>query len=270
MKKQKAIIVFDKICVEFGIDHNVIHALDKISFSVQKGEFVTLLGPSGCGKSTILRVAAGLQSWQAGSVDIKGIDPDEARAKRLFGVVFQKPVLFPWRTVLDNILLPFQVGPKNQKLFTSSGELTQTATDILELVGLLGFEDSLPSELSGGMQARVAVARALIMKPEILLMDEPFASIDQLSRTRLNNELLRIQKVTGCTILFITHSIEEAVYLSDRVVILSSRPARVVKEVAINLPHRDNSIISSGDYIAYIEKIRKILLDHQSITEATA
>jgi len=264
MQDNDSIISFQEVNVEFGVDHHVINVLDGLTFSVRKGEFVSLLGPSGCGKSTVLRIAAGLQEWQEGRVSIDGVAPHEARARRLFGVVFQKPVLFSWRTVLENILLPFEVGPKDRDDPASPNDLNKRATDILELVGLLGFEDSLPDELSGGMQARVAVARALMMKPEILLMDEPFASIDELNRLRLNDELLRIREVTGCTVMFVTHSIEEAVYLSDRVVILSPRPARVVKEVTVELASRNSDTVSKADYVAYTEQIRQTLLDHQT------
>src|SRR5262249_49604958 len=203
-------------------------ALDDASFSFEAGEFVALLGPSGCGKTTLLRIVAGLIKKTSGSVTIGGREGEEPLGD--YGFVFQAPSLMPWRSVLDNVLFPMEILRRNDRA------ARQRALDLLELVGLSGFLQARPHQLSGGMQQRVALCRALIPQPKLPLMDEPFGALDELTRLEMNDQLLRIRRETGASVLFVTHSIAEAVYLSDKVVIFSRRPARVVKEIAIRLP----------------------------------
>ena len=203
-------------------------ALDDASFAFEAGEFVALLGPSGCGKTTLLRIVAGLIRKTSGSVVIGEREVDEPLGD--YGFVFQAPSLMPWRNVLDNVLFPMEI------LRRSDRAARQRALDLLDLVGLAGFQRSRPHQLSGGMQQRVALCRALIHQPKLLLMDEPFGALDELTRLEMNDQLLRIRRETGASVLFVTHSISEAVYLSDKVVIFSRRPARVIKEIAVTLP----------------------------------
>jgi NitT/TauT family transport system ATP-binding protein len=203
-------------------------ALDDASFAFEAGEFVALLGPSGCGKTTLLRIVAGLIRKTSGSVMIGEREVDEPLGD--YGFVFQTPSLMPWRNVLDNVLFPMEILRRNDRA------ARQRAMDLLDLVGLAGFQHARPHQLSGGMQQRVALCRALIHQPKLLLMDEPFGALDELTRLEMNDQLLRIRRETGASVLFVTHSISEAVYLSDKVVIFSRRPARVIKEIAVTLP----------------------------------
>ena len=253
--------------IDFGKNHNVLHVLDGVSFDVNEGELVAIVGPSGCGKSTLLRAIAGLQPITAGHIEVCGTSPEQARLNRLFGVVFQDPVLFPWLTVLENLLMPLTIGPSATLKDISSGKSPEDiVTDILELVGLLGFEDSLPVELSGGMQARVAVARALISSSRILLMDEPFASLDELTRQRMDDEILKIKKMTGCTILFITHTITEAVYLADKIIVFSPLPATISNIIPVRLGERSVEIIDDTLYMAALKETRETLMKNTSKT----
>jgi NitT/TauT family transport system ATP-binding protein len=203
-------------------------ALDDASFAFEAGEFVALLGPSGCGKTTLLRIIAGLIRKTSGSVVIGGREVEEPLGD--YGFVFQAPSLMPWRNVLDNVLFPMEILRRNDQA------ARQRALELLELVGLTGFLRARPHQLSGGMQQRVALCRALVHQPKLLLMDEPFGALDELTRLEMNDQLLRIRRETGASVLFVTHSIAEAIYLSDKVVIFSRRPARVVNEIAIKLP----------------------------------
>lgn len=201
----------------------VVAALDDVSFAISEGEFVSIIGPSGCGKTTLIKLIGDLIKPTSGRVSIDGLPAREARLKQTFSFVFQNPVLLPWRTILDNVRLPMEI-------------LHRGARDPVELLGKLGlgdFIDSYPNELSGGMQQRVALARALTFDPKVLLMDEPFSKVDEFTRNDLNHLLLSIWKETGVTILFVTHSVEEAVYLSDRVVVLTQRPGRVADVVGV-------------------------------------
>ena len=212
------------------LDQSELIAIDDISFDLKAGTLVSLLGPSGCGKTTFLRIAGGLIRVTSGTVRIGGADVTEPHAD--FGMAFQQPNLMPWRTVLKNVLFPMELrhetGPK----------VKQRAMDILKLVGLHGFEESYPSQLSGGMQQRVALCRALIHEPKLLLMDEPFGALDELTRMEMQDLLLDIRARTNATIMFVTHSISEAVYLSDAIVIFSKRPAVLADYVEVSLPYR--------------------------------
>jgi len=201
-------------------------ALDRVSFAVPDGAVVSVVGPSGCGKSTLLRLLAGLEIPTAGMLEW----PAGAPAPGEIGVVFQDPTLLPWATVWENVYLPFRIWGRNRD------EAAPRVDEALDLVGLAEFADRLPHQLSGGMRMRVSVARALAPGGELLLMDEPFAALDEITRFRLNDDLLRIKAARGCTVLFVTHSVFEAVYLSERVVVMSARPGFVRAEVGIDLP----------------------------------
>ena len=224
--------------MSFPLSGGVLHALKSISLRIQPGELVSLIGSSGCGKTTLLRLIAGLLQPTAGRVSIGGKTTVEARMAGEIGFVFQNPVLFPWRTVIKNILLPGEIlnGRHDGRRRMTRCDWEQRAREMLELVGLKGFENAFPGQLSGGMQSRVAIARALSFSPRILLMDEPFGDLDEITRLHMNQELLRLQASTGATILFVTHSIREAVYLSDRVTIMSPRPGEIIETLEINLP----------------------------------
>jgi NitT/TauT family transport system ATP-binding protein len=206
-------------------------ALKDINLEIQPREFVTLIGPSGCGKSTLLRIIGDLIPATNGDVIVNGKRPHEARMNREYGMVFQAPVLFEWRSVLKNVELPLEV------MRTPAGERTTKAREMLKLVELERFEKHYPSQLSGGMQQRVAIARALAFRPELLLMDEPFGALDEITRERMNAELLRIWNETQTTIVFVTHSIPEAVFLSTRVVMMSARPGGITQVIPIDLPY---------------------------------
>lgn len=195
--------------------------LKDFDLDVAAGDFLTIIGPSGCGKSTFLRAVADLLPPLSGSLEVLGGQAQEARRRREVSFVFQDATLLPWRTVAENISLPHDVGPR------AGGHGAVTVADLLELMGLPGFEDRYPSQLSGGQRQRVAIARALISQPRILLMDEPFGALDEITRDRLNDELLKLWRRTGATILFVTHSIMEAAYLGQRVMVLAANPGRV-------------------------------------------
>jgi NitT/TauT family transport system ATP-binding protein len=235
-------------------------ALQDVSFSIRVGEFVSLLGPSGCGKSTLLRLVSGLAECTGGKITVNGMKPIEARRKRQFGVVFQTPVLFDWRTVEQNVRLPLQVMRHDR------GKSAERVNDLLALVGLTDFRKHYPWQLSGGMQQRVSIARALTFAPPFLLMDEPFGALDLITRDRMAQELLRIWSSTpGTTVMFITHSVPEAVLLSDRVVVMSARPGRVIKTVDINLPRpRTESVRESPAFYEYENKLRRLLIHAES------
>jgi NitT/TauT family transport system ATP-binding protein len=232
-------------------------ALEDVSFDIQRGEFLSLIGPSGCGKSTLLRLVSGLVPPSGGQILVNGLDPAEARRKRQFGIVFQSPVLFDWRTVDDNIGLPLQV------FGTSRGEIRRRVAQLVEMVGLSAFRQAYPWQLSGGMQQRVSIARALSFAPPFLLMDEPFGALDLITRDRMANELLRIWAAAGdTTVLFITHSIPEAILLSDRVVVMSTRPGRVLATVTIDLPRpRTEAVRESPAFYEYENTLRRMLLE---------
>ncbi len=204
-------------------------AIDEASLSFEEGEFVSLLGPSGCGKTTLLRIIAGLIPKTAGSVRIRGEEVTEPHPD--FGFVFQTPNLMPWRNVLDNVLFPMEILGKRDKAARAR------AFDLLEMVGLNGFHDVRPHQLSGGMQQRAALCRALVHQPTLLLMDEPFGALDELTRMEMNDLLLDIRARTKATVVFVTHSIAEAVYLSDQVLVFSKRPARIAARITVDLPY---------------------------------
>lgn len=227
-------------------------AIDDISCDIGEGELVSLLGPSGCGKTTLLRIVAGLTDKTGGSVQIR--DEEVVGPQRDFGFVFQSPTLMPWRTVVDNVLYPMEV------LRQRDAAARERASELLELVGLGGFEKARPRELSGGMQQRVALCRALIHRPSLLLMDEPFGALDELTRMEMNDLLLDIRKVTNATVIFVTHSITEAVYLSDQVLVFSQRPARIALRLEVDFPYPRSSGLRYTESFTHLEKQASVAL----------
>jgi NitT/TauT family transport system ATP-binding protein len=207
-----------------------VHALSQIDLRIDSGEFVSLIGPSGCGKTTLVRVVADLEKISSGQVLVNGLSPHDARLARAYGYVFQAPALFPWRTVLANVTLPLQILGKGKL------DARAIAMEHLARVGLAGFEGKYPWQLSGGMQQRVSIARALCFEPRILMMDEPFGALDEITRDRLNEQLQQLWQKERRTVLFVTHSIAEAVYLSTRIVVMSPRPGRIVRVIESTLP----------------------------------
>jgi NitT/TauT family transport system ATP-binding protein len=233
-------------------------AVENIDLSVQEREFVSLIGPSGCGKSTLLKVITGLLDPSGGRVTINGGSPDEARRQRLFGIVFQEPTLLPWRDVRGNagLLVEFARAMGAEDPSGNSGG----PEDLLRLVGLADFLHNYPRELSGGMKQRVAIARALSIDPAILMMDEPFGALDAMTRDSMNEELLRIWRQTQKTVVFITHSIRESVYLSDAVYVISGKPGRVVEKVPIELPRpRRPEQQTTPEFQRHLDRLRDLL-----------
>jgi NitT/TauT family transport system ATP-binding protein len=228
-----------------------IVALSNVNLEIKQGEFISLLGPSGCGKTTLLRTIADLQEKTSGNISVRGLSPREIRLQKKYGIVFQSPVLYEWRTVRRNVCMPMELLGMQKK------DRTARVTKMLELVGLMEFGEKYPHELSGGMQQRVNIARALAIRPEILLMDEPFSALDEFTKEKLHEDLLRIWQKTNKTILFVTHNIQEAVYLSDRVVVLSPHPGRVSAIVDIDLPRpRPIEMKETQEFNALVSKVR--------------
>ncbi len=229
-----------------------VHALKGVNLDIAKGEFVSFIGPSGCGKTTFLRVVAALETPTAGKVTVNGLSPDEARRARAYGYVFQAAGLYPWRTIGGNIKLPLEI------MGFSKAEQARRVREVLELVELGGFEKKFPWQLSGGMQQRASIARALAFDADILLMDEPFGALDEIVRDRLNEELLKLWAATGKTTLFVTHSIPEAVYLSTKIVVMSPRPGRITDVIDSPLPReRPLDIRDSREFIEIAHRVRE-------------
>jgi NitT/TauT family transport system ATP-binding protein len=247
----------NKVFGKAGVNQTV--ALKDIDLDIQQGEFVSLIGPSGCGKSTLLRVIGDLIAPSTGSVTVNGKSAQQARVDRDYGIVFQAPVLFDWRTVGKNVELPLEI------MKVPARERTTRADKMLELVELAGFQKHYPYQLSGGMQQRVSIARALSFNPQLLLMDEPFGALDEITRERMNAELLNIWSRTKTTIIFVTHSIPEAVFLSTRVAVMSARPGRITQVIAIDLPQpRNFETRESPRYFELITKVREGLRGGES------
>jgi NitT/TauT family transport system ATP-binding protein len=242
----------------FGTGSSAVSALESIDLTIRQGEFVSLIGPSGCGKSTLLRLIGDLTGPTTGTVRINGKPAARARQDRDYGMVFQAPVLMDWRTIAKNIELPLEI------MGFPADERRRRAHDLLRLVELEAFADRHPWELSGGMQQRVAIARALSFDPKLLLMDEPFGALDEMTRERMNTELMNIWQRTGTTIVFVTHSIPEAVFLSTRVVVMSARPGRISQVVDIDLPvDRSVETRESDRYFELVTRVREALRQHE-------
>lgn len=246
-----ALIDMRKVDKQFG---NGTVAVRDMSLSIQQGEFVSFLGPSGCGKSTALKMISGLLSVSSGSITVNGHRPGESTAASDIGYVFQEATLMPWATVFDNVYLPLKLQG------ISKDEGRSRVEDVLSMVGLSNFAKSYPRELSGGMKMRVSIARAMVTKPKLLLMDEPFAALDEMSRTKLNDEVLLLWENMGLTVIFVTHSVFESVYLSSRVVVMAARPGRVVHDIALTEGYPRNSVYRmSPEYAESCRKVSKAL-----------
>jgi len=256
------VIVLDHVAKTFmSREGDAVPALADVSFATQRNEFVCVVGPSGCGKSTLLRLVAGLAAPTGGTVSIGGVAVSEPRADT--GIVFQAPTLLPWATVLDNVLFPLDMMGR----LDAAGRAR--ARDLLALVGLAGFERKYPRELSGGMQQRAGICRALVHDPDILLMDEPFGALDALTREELTIEVMRIWRERPKTILFVTHSIPEAVMLADRVVVMSARPGRVAEIVEVRLPRpRDFDMEARHEFQQSTHRIRELIFGGRRVRAA--
>jgi NitT/TauT family transport system ATP-binding protein len=229
-----------------------VTALERISFEIEAGNFVSIVGPSGCGKSTLLKIIAGLLLASSGNVSVNGTRVE--RPLENVGMVFQAPVLLKWRSVLGNILLPVEFAKLDLTVYRDKAEA------LIKLVGLAGFEEMFPHQLSGGMQQRASLCRALVTDPQLLLMDEPFGALDAMTRDELDLELLRIWEERKKTVLFVTHSIQEAVFLSDQVFVMSARPGRLLEKISIHLPRpRTLEMMSSSAFGEYTLRIRALL-----------
>ncbi|OSM97732.1 ABC transporter ATP-binding protein [Lonsdalea populi] len=250
-----AVVVRDANIIYPSADQSV-HALKDINLTIRQGEFVSFIGPSGCGKTTLLRAIADLEPLTSGEVKVNDMTPSEARQAGAYGYVFQSPVLLPWRTVLANVMLPLQIQGRPPV------QSEAIAREQLARVGLAGFEKKFPWQLSGGMQQRVSIARALGFSPQILMMDEPFGALDELTRDNLNQQLQQLWYAEQRTMVFVTHSIAEAVYLSTRIVIMSPRPGRIVDVLTSPLPpERDLSLRDTPEFIRLAQEVREALVE---------
>ena len=245
-------IMLDNIGMTYKTDDNRdVTALTSVTLDIKKGEFISLLGPSGCGKTTLLRIIADLLTPTQGTITVGGESPHAARLKQRYGIVFQSPTLYDWRTVKKNIMLPLEI------MHVPKAERSERADKMLELVGLSDFANHYPNQLSGGMQQRVGIARALAIRPEILLMDEPFSALDEFTREKLHIDLLKIWRKTNKTIVFVTHNIQESVFLSDRVCVLSPHPGRLSAVVNITLPRpRTMEMKNTPEFTELVAKVR--------------
>jgi NitT/TauT family transport system ATP-binding protein len=251
------ILVVDDIVVSFDTSEGPITAVDHVTFDVRHGEFLSVIGPSGCGKSTVFNVIGGLLSHQHGNVSVSGETIDGPH--KSIGMVFQEESTFPWRTVIDNVAFPLELSGQPRR------ERTERARHFIAMVGLSGFENRYPGELSGGMRQRVSLARTLASEPKILLMDEPFAALDEQTRLLLGDKVLQIQQQLNQTTLLITHNITEAVQMSDRILVMTYRPGRVKRIVEIDLPRpRSSDIVSSDAFGRYVAEIWSDLREEAS------
>jgi NitT/TauT family transport system ATP-binding protein len=251
-------VVVESVSKSFAIDGRSVQAIQDVNITLEEGEFGALIGPSGCGKSTLLRMVADILEPTSGKITIDGAPPSRVRRDHGIGFVFQDASLLPWRTALENVRLPLEVvGAKG------GGE--QTPMELLDLVGLSGFEHAKPSQLSGGMQQRCAIARALVLKPKVLLLDEPFGALDEITRHRMNLELLRVWAQTRTTALLVTHSIQEAVFMADRIFVLAARPGRLVDTIEVKLERpRRLAQMSEPAFVEAVNRVRAGLFGEQA------
>ena len=239
-------------------------ALERVNMHVPTGQFASIIGPSGCGKSTLLRLIADILQPHSGQVTLGSDTPRAARHDHALGFVFQSPTLLPWRTVRQNVELPLDVAGRD-----STRRSARSTDELIELVGLKGFEKALPHQLSGGMQQRVAIARALVLTPDVLLLDEPFGALDEITRQRMNIEMLRIWAESGTTALLVTHSIGEAIFMSDQVYVMSARPGRIVSVVDVPLPRpRTLDMMRSHVFFDCVNRVRDGLFGREESTSA--
>jgi NitT/TauT family transport system ATP-binding protein len=256
------VVAADRLSLTFRTNDGPVEALSEVSLEIGKGDFVSFIGPSGCGKTTFLRVIADLEQPTGGTIRINGMSPAEARRARAYGYVFQAPALYPWRTIEKNVALPLEV------IGYSKAEQQVRIQRTLDLVGLSGFAKKYPWQLSGGMQQRASIARALAFDADLLLMDEPFGALDEISRDHLKSELLKLWAATGKTIGFVTHSIPEAVYLSTKIVVMSPRPGRVTDVIDSPLPaERPLEIRETPEFLAVAHRVREGLRAGHSYEE---
>ena len=254
-----AAIEINGLSLSFDTADGPVQALSNVDLKIARGDFVAFIGPSGCGKTTLLRAVADLESPTSGSIRVNGMSPREARANRAYGYVFQAPALYPWRTVARNIALPLEI------MGFSRADREARVAKGLELVNLSGFGAKYPWQLSGGMQQRASIARALSFDPDLLLMDEPFGALDEIVRDMLNQQLLRLWEVTDKTVLFVTHSIPEAVFLSTHIVVMSPRPGRIYDVIECNFPRdRTLEIRETPEFIAVANRVRRGLREGHS------
>jgi NitT/TauT family transport system ATP-binding protein len=261
MASSRVIDITD-LSLTFETNDGPVHALSNVSLGVEKGDFISLIGPSGCGKTTLLRVIADLEHPTDGSISIHGMTPEEARLKRAYGYVFQAPALYPWRTIGKNIALPLEI------MGYSKDERAERVRKGLDLVNLTGFENKFPWQLSGGMQQRASIARALSFDPELLLMDEPFGALDEIVRDKLNEQLLRLWEKTQKTVVFVTHSIPEAVFLSTKIVVMSPRPGKIHDIIDCNFPRdRTLDIRETPEFLDVANRVRQGLREGHSYVD---
>jgi NitT/TauT family transport system ATP-binding protein len=247
------------LSLRFETSDGPVEALSNVDLKVQRGDFVSFIGPSGCGKTTLLRAVADLETPTGGAIRVNGMSSSEARLKRAYGYVFQAPALYPWRTVARNIALPLEI------MGFDRAERAARVARGLDLVNLTGFGNKFPWQLSGGMQQRASIARALSFDPDLLLMDEPFGALDEIVRDMLNQQLLRLWEVTGKTVLFVTHSIPEAVFLSTHIVVMSPRPGRIYDVIKCELPRdRALDIRETPEFLAIANRVRRGLREGHS------
>jgi len=240
-----------KVSLTFQTRDGAVEALSNVDLQIASGDFVSFIGPSGCGKTTLMRIIADLQKPTAGTVLINGVSPEQARLERHYGYIFQAPALYPWRTIERNVALPLEI------MGFDAAERRERVDRYLKLVNLSGFERKFPWQLSGGMQQRASIARALSFDPALLLMDEPFGALDEIVRDHLNEQLLRLWDQTGKTVIFVTHSIPEAVFLSTKIVVMSPRPGRIIDVIACDFPRdRTLEMRETPEFIKVAQRVR--------------
>jgi NitT/TauT family transport system ATP-binding protein len=256
------VIDISSLSLTFETSDGPVQALSEIGLAIEGGEFVSLIGPSGCGKTTLLRVIADLETPTSGKITVNGLAPSEARLKRAYGYVFQAPALYPWRTIARNIALPLEI------MGLSKRERKELVSRNLDLVNLTGFENRFPWQLSGGMQQRASIARALAFDPDLLLMDEPFGALDEIVRDKLNEQLLRLWNKTQKTVVFVTHSIPEAVFLSTKIVVMSPRPGRIHDVIDCGFPRdRTLEIRETPQFLEIANRVRHGLREGHSYVD---